>query len=144
MQFLGSVKFTLAASLFLALTACSRIEASDPSAPAQSPAPAAQKLAVATAPSAPAASAPSLSLVPTQPGGADLDAFEQTLRGKLDSARMVTRPAPGSGTLHIPNGHVAHAAVLVRAPDGTLRRECISSPAEASALVNQMRNGAAQ
>jgi hypothetical protein len=144
MQFLATAKFRIvrwSLTAFLALAACSRIEASDRTAPARSPERAAQKSAVAPVPAAPS---PSPSLVPTQPGRDDLGAFEQALARKFDPARMSTRPAPGGGILHVPNGRAAHAAVLVRNPDGTLRRECISSSAEASALVKQLRDGAAQ
>lgn len=129
------VRWSLWASVMLALVACGQREASDQGAPPS--APAGQKLAAVTAPATP-------SLVAVEPVRDDLDAFEQALARKFDRSPMTTRPLPGGGVLHVPNGHVAHAAILVRRPDGTLRRECVSSSAEVSALVQQMRNGDGQ
>jgi hypothetical protein len=90
----------------------------------------------------------SASLDPTQPGPANsdgLDDLKQVLARKFDPAQMLTRPAsPQGGILHIPNGRVAHAAILVKNPDGTVRSECVSSSAEVSALVEQMRKGGGQ
>ena len=129
------VRWSLIVSLLL--VACSRPEAGEPGAPASAPAPAVQKLAAVTAPAAP-------SLTPVDPVRVDLDAFEQALVRKLDRSQMSARPLPGGGILHQPNGHAAHAAILVRKPDGTLKRECVSSSAEVSALVQKMRDGAGQ
>jgi hypothetical protein len=71
-----------------------------------------------------------------------LDDLKQVMARKFDSAQMRTEPAsPQGGILHIPNGRVAHAAILVKNPDGTVRRECVSSSAEVSALVEQVRKG---
>ena len=127
------VRWSLSTSLLL--VACNRTEVGDQGAP--TPAPAVQRLAVVTAPAAP-------SPTPVEPVRLDLDAFEQALVHKLDRSQMSSRPLPGGGILNTQNGHVAHAAILVRNPDGTLRSECISSPTEASALVQRMRNGAGQ
>ena len=129
------IRWSLSASLLL--VACSRPEAGDQGAAAPTPAPAAQKLAAVTAQAA-------LSLTPVDPVRGELDAFAQALVGKLDRSQMSTRPLPGGGILHMPNGHAAHAAILVRNPDGTFKRECVSSSAEVSALVQKMRDGAGQ
>lgn len=131
----GLVRWSLWASMLLALGACSQREANDEGA--QAPAPAAQRLAAVTPPAAP-------SLAPVDPVRGDLGAFEQALVDKLDRSQMTTRPLSGGGVLHIPNGHASHAAILVRHPDGTLRRECVSSSAEVSALVQKMRDGVGQ
>ena len=129
------VRGSLGASLLLVLGACGQREASDKGAPA--PAPAVQKLAAVTPLAAP-------SLGPVDPVRDDVDAFEQALARKFDRSQVTDRPLPGGGVLHIPNGHVAHAVILVRQPDGTFRRECVSSSAEVSALVKKMRDGAGQ
>ena len=127
-------RWLLAASLFLPPVACSRTEAGDQAAPAPNPAPSAQRLATVTTPAA-----------PSQPNGDGLAAFAQAVASKFDRSHMTTRPAgPAGGILHIPNGYAAHATILVRNPDGTLRSACVSSPAEVSALVKQVRNGADQ
>ena len=82
---------------------------------------------------------------PAAPGRDGLDDLKQVLARKFDPSQMLTRPAsPQGGTLHIPNGHVAHAAILVKNPDGTLRRACVSSSAEVSALGDQLRQGGGQ
>lgn len=127
------VWLSLSASLLLA--ACNQREASDQGVPA--PAPTAQKLAAVTVPAAP-------SLTPADPGQDDLAAFEQALARKFDRSQMTTRPLPGGGILHSSNGHAAHVAIVARHPDGTLKRECVSSPAEVSALMQKLRNGAGQ
>ncbi len=127
-----------AASLFLA---CSRIEPTDQSPPA----PLRERAAQGPAAAAPQTASPAVGPLQLQPGQDGLDAFAQALARTLDPSRMSTRPASAQGgTLHIPNGYAAHAAILERRPDGTLRTSCISSAAEVSALVNQMRNGAGQ
>ena len=119
-----------AASLFLAPAACSRIEAGDPAAPTPNHAATAQRLA---------ATPPSLTTAAPE----RLAAFQQALAHRLDRSRMTTRPASAQGgVINIPNGYAAHASVLVRQPDGTLRSACVSSPAEVAALVKQVRNGA--
>ena len=119
-----------AASLFLAPAACSRIEAGDQPAPTPDHAPTAQRLAAAP---------PSLTTAAPE----RLAAFQQALAHRLDRSRMTTRPASAQGgVINIPNGYAAHASVLVRQPDGTLRAACVSSPAEVAALVKQVRNGA--
>jgi hypothetical protein len=100
----------------------------------------------------PAATAASVApLNPTQPGQPGqpeddgLDDLKQVLARKFDPAQMLTRPAsPQGGILHVPNGRVAHAVILVKNSDGTVRRECVSSSAEVSALVQQVRKGGSQ
>jgi len=129
------IRWSLSASLLL--VACSRPEAGDQNAAAPAPEPAAQKLAAVTAPTPP-------SLTPADPGLDGLVTFEQALARKFDRSQMTTRPLVGGGFLHVPNGHAAHAAILVRNPDGTFKRECVSSSAEVSALVQKMRDGAGQ
>lgn len=132
------VRWALAASFVLAPLGCSRIEASDQGSPALSPERAVQGLAAVSQPAVGAQQ-------PLQPGDDGLDAFAQKLAHTLDPSRISDRPASaGGGILHSPNGYAAHAAVLVRRPDGTLRTACVSSAAEVSALVNQIRNGAGQ
>ncbi len=134
-------RWSLAASLFLAPVTCTRIEAGEQSSPAPNHERPAQELAAATAPTP----LPAAGAKPLQAGQDGLDAFAQALAHTLDPSRISTRPAlPEGGTLHIPNGYAAHAAILVRQPDGTLRTTCVSSAAEVSALVKQMRNGADQ
>jgi hypothetical protein len=96
----------------------------------------------------PATIAPSMaatSLLPTTTANDGLDEFKQGLVRKLDRARWRTRPAsPQGGILHMPDGQAVHAAILVKNPDGTVRRECVSSAAEVSALVEEIRRGRAQ
>ena len=130
-------RWSLVAGLFLSSLACTR-DAGDQGAPAPNPAPSAQNLAAAAPPAAP-------SLHPSQPGRDGLAVFEQALAHTLDPSRKSTRPvSSGDGVLHIPNGYAAHASVLVRQADGTLRGACVSSGAEVSALVKEIRNGAGQ
>jgi hypothetical protein len=130
-------RWALAAGLFLSSLACTR-DAGDQGAPTPNPAPSTPGLAAA-----PPLAAPSLE--PSQPGRDGLAVFEQTLARTLDPSRKSTRPvSSGDGVLHIPNGYAAHASILVRQPDGTLRSACVSSTAEVSALVNEIRNGAGQ
>jgi hypothetical protein len=82
--------------------------------------------------------------VPVKPAADGLDEFKAALARKLDPGKWRTRPAsPQGGILHIPNGQAGHAAILVKNPDGTLRRECVSSSAEVSALVEEIRRGRA-
>ncbi len=91
--------------------------------------------------------APSAS--PGTPGKADLDEFKQALLHKVDRTRWrggsaprpASEPAPGEGILHMPDGQGVHAAILVKNADGTVRRECVSSAAEVSALVEEIRKG---
>ena len=140
---IGKYTRTMAASLLLAslLLACSRMESTDQSPPAPLRERAAQGLAAA----APRTASPAGGPLQLQPGQDGLDAFALALARTLDPSLMSTRPASAEGgTLHIPNGYAAHAAILVRRPDGTLRTTCVSSAAEVSALANQIRNGAGQ
>ena len=128
------VRWSLQASLLVGLAACNQTEAGE----ANATAPVARRLAEvrpSAAPPSPAA---------THPTSDGLDAFTQALARKVDRSQMTTRPLPGGGFLHSPNGRAAHAAVLVRNSDGTLKRECVSSPAEVSALTRKMREGAGQ
>jgi len=136
------VRWSLQATLLAVLGACNQAEANHPGVTAPAAPSAAQKLAP-TEP-APTESAPTES-APTESANDGLDGFAQALVRTLDRSQMITRPASDAGgILHIPNGRAAHAAVLVRGPDGRLRRECVSSPAEVSALVQKMRDGAGQ
>jgi len=74
------------------------------------------------------------------PSSDGLEEFEHALARKLDPARWRTRPAtPQGGVLHIPDGQAGHAAILIKNRDGSLRRECVSSSAEVSALVQEIR-----
>ncbi|HEX7507420.1 MAG TPA: hypothetical protein VF550_11655 [Polyangia bacterium] len=143
MRFLRAVNWarnfwqsSLLAGLLALPAGCDRTEPSEPH-------PSSAESTARAQPAAPAASAASLSLNPTQPGQPDgLDDLKQVLARKFDPAQMLTRPAsPQGGILHIPNGWVAHAAILVKNSDGTVRRECVSSSAEVSALVEQVRGG---
>jgi hypothetical protein len=80
-----------------------------------------------------------------QPLRGNLATFAESLGRKLDRSHAPTPVAlPEGGILNVPNGHVAHASVLVRGPDGRLRSACVSSPAEVSALVQQINAGAGQ
>ena len=132
------IQWSLAASLFVA---CSRMDATEQIPPAAKPEPSTQALAASPPTASPAVG----SLQPAQPGPDRLDTFAQGLARTLDPSRMSTRPASAAGgTLHIPNGYAAHAAIVVRNPDGTLKTTCVSSAAEVSALVKQIRSGAGQ
>jgi len=131
------VRWSLQATLLAVLGACNQAEANHPGVTAPATPSAAQKLA-------PTEPAPTES-APTESANDGLDGFAQALVRTLDRSQMITRPASDAGgILHIPNGRAAHAAVLVRGPDGRLRRECVSSSAEVSALVQKMRDGAGQ
>ena len=122
-------RWVLTVGLFLIPLGCDRDETSGQPAPARPPEPAARKLvAVASE----VTSSPS----PSQPAREGLAAFEQIMARKLDPSQVSTRAASSAGgILHIPNGHAAHASILVRGPDGQLRSACVSSPVEVSALV---------
>jgi hypothetical protein len=88
-----------------------------------------------------AAAAPTPTAV--QPLRGNLATFAESLGRKLDRSHAPTPVAlPEGGILNVPNDHVAHASVLVRGPDGRLRSACVSSPAEVSALVQQINAGA--
>lgn len=102
-----------------------------------------------SATSAPSVAATSLS--PSTPGQAGiaglddgLDEFKQALARKFDRSRWRERPAtPQGGILHKPDGQAVHAAIVVKNSDGTVRTECVSSSAEVSALVEEIRKGRA-
>lgn len=88
---------------------------------------------------------------PSVPGTESLDGFKQALLFKVDRARWngpkVQRHAgpppamPEGAVLELPDGQGVHATVVVKDPDGTVRTECISSSAEVSALVEEIRKG---
>ena len=135
---------SLLAGLIVLPVGCGRSDTSDSHVPMVRAESAALALPATTAPSAASAS-----LNQAQPGPVGvsdgLDELKQVMARKFDPAQMLTEPAsPQGGILHIPNGRVAHAAILVKNPDGTVRRECVSSSAEVSALVEQVRKGAGQ
>jgi hypothetical protein len=101
------------------------------------PAPQRQAQSAARAPEAAATS-----LSPSTPADDGLDEFKQALARKLDRSRWRERRAsPQGGILHKPDGQAVHATILVKNPDGTVRRECVSSTAEVSALVEEIRRG---
>jgi hypothetical protein len=79
-------------------------------------------------------------IVPTQANDS-LDGFEQSLKRRFDRSRVVARELPGGGVLHVPNGHADHVAILVKGPDGKLRRECVSSSAEVATVMKRLREG---
>jgi hypothetical protein len=87
---------------------------------------------------APSTAATSLSA--STPVDDGLDEFKEALARKFDRSRWRERPAsPQGGILHMPNGQAVHAAIVVKDPDGTVRTECVSSSAEVSALVDEIR-----
>ena len=132
------VRWSLRATLVAGLGACNQTEANQPGESASAKVLAGQKFAAIAPPAAP-------SPTPTDPANDALDGFAQALGRTLDRSQMISRPASAAGgILHLPNGHAAHAAVVVRGPDGRLKRDCVSSPAEVSALVHKMRDGAGQ
>jgi hypothetical protein len=133
----------LGQALFLAgaLTAGCR-QSDEPQTPASRVESAAQKQALA-APT-PASKSPR-SITPTEPANDGLDELKQALARRFDRAQMLTQPVSPQGGIHyIPNGLAEHATVLVKYPDGTVRKECVSSSAEVSALVEQVRKGGVQ
>jgi hypothetical protein len=78
----------------------------------------------------------------TPPVAQTREQLRQALASKFDATRIATQQvSPGGGVLHIPNGWVPHAMVAVRNPDGTISRRCVSSSAEATALMNQTGAG---
>jgi hypothetical protein len=85
------------------------------------------------------APAPAAAPVPSQPAVPqvlqDREQFRRALVRKFDASQMVTQQLAGGGILHVPNGHVAHAMVAVKNPDGTASRHCLSSAAEVEALM---------
>lgn len=122
------------AGFLLSLLGCAQTEDGTQLAPVSAPAvaPTIRSLTAATGPG------PSVS----HPGAGDLAGFAAALERKLDHGRESSRAAsPGGGILNIPNGHVAHASVLVRGPDGKLHSACVSSPAEVSALLRRVAAG---
>ncbi len=75
----------------------------------------------------------------------DRERFRQALVRRFDASRMTTEPAsPQGGVLHIPNGRAAHMMVAVKNADGSVTGRCISSAAEAEALMNSTAAGAGQ
>jgi hypothetical protein len=119
----------LAMGCFLLPIACNQPDGNGGAAPALAP----ERKAVAA------------TVTPSLPPSSqeDLASFARTLTRKLDPAQETTRVAsPEGGILNIPNGHVAHASVLVRGADGKLRSACVSSAAEVTALVKQSQSGA--
>jgi hypothetical protein len=108
-----------------------------------------QALPATIAPST-AAATPS----PNTPGTVSLDEFKQALLYKVDRSRLSgpkahrlasPRPAmPEGPILEMPDGQGVHATVVVKDPDGTVRTECVSSSAEVSALVEEIRKGRAR
>jgi hypothetical protein len=131
-----TARWALLAGLFLLAVGCTQSEGGNPSAPTPPSAPTLPDRAAQAAAAPPSA---------TQPVRGDLTAFAETLGRKLDRSRAPTSVAlPEGGILNRPNGHVAHASVLVRGPDGKLRSACVSSPAEVNALVQQLNAGAGQ
>ncbi len=133
---------SLLAGLLALPIGCGQTDSSEHHAPAARRESAAQKPAPSKAT---ASSTPAPTLDPTRPVPDGLDDLKQVLARKFDPAQMITRPAsPQGGVLHIPNGWVAHAAVVVKNPDGTVRRACVSSNAEVSALVEQQRKRGGQ
>jgi len=87
-----------------------------------------------------AATHTSYSTVAVRPND-NLAGFEQSLQRRFDRSRVLVRELPGGGVLHVPNGHADHVAILVKGPDGKLRRECVSSSAEVAAVVKRLREG---
>ena len=126
-----SARRALLTGLCLLAVGCTQSEGGGPSAPTPSPAGSMQERAAAATPSA------------SRPLRDDLATFAQNLGRKLDRSRGPTSVAlPEGGFLNIPNGHVAHASVMVRGPDGKLHTACVSSPAEVNALVERVQTGA--
>ncbi len=125
------VRWALAAGLFLS-AACTEAEGGGVTAPNATAATTAQHRAAAAAVTTGSPSAPVVH--------PDLASFAETLGRKLDHRRESQQSAsPRGGILNIPNGHVAHASVLVRGPDGQLQSACVSSPAEVSALLQRVQ-----
>jgi hypothetical protein len=71
-----------------------------------------------------------------------LEAFRQSLSSTFDARRVSRRAAPHRGKVFEPDGHVDHAAVLVRGADGRLKTECVSSAAEVEALTQAIADEA--
>ena len=116
---------------------CGRSETSEPHAARLESASRNQVASPTTAPSTATTSS-------AEPANDGLDDFKQALARKFDPAQMRTRPAsPQGGILNIPNGRADHAAILVKDADGKVRSECVSSSAEVSALVEEVRKGRA-
>jgi hypothetical protein len=123
---------SLLTGMFVLAVGCTQGEGGAPSASPSTPAPTMQDRAAA-----------SPTPMAVQPLRGNLATFAESLGRKLDRSHAPTPVAlPEGGILNVPNGHVAHASVLVRGPDGRLRSACVSSPAEVSALVQQMNAGA--
>ena len=113
----------LAVGLILPMAGCMREDS-----PGQAPGPAEPAPALAAAPVA--------SQQPVQRLRQDREQFRRALVRKFDASQMVTQQlSAGDGILHVPNGHVAHAMVAVKNPDGTASRHCLSSAAEVEALM---------
>lgn len=129
---------TLMFALSLATAGCTQIEGSAATATASSSGPVAENHTAIAGAAAPAPSA-------TLPRRQDLATFAESLGRKFDRSRESRRAAsPEGGTLNIPNGHVAHASVLVRGADGKLHSACVSSASEISALVRRVQAGGGQ
>jgi hypothetical protein len=119
--------------------------------PASPPDPRATQVAAAEGQTQSATPAPAATSPTPTPGNDDLDEFKQALLHKVDRARWrgpkaqrhaSERPAgPAGAILHLPDGQDVHATILVKEPDGTVRSECVSSAAEVSALVEEIRKG---
>jgi hypothetical protein len=123
--------------LLAANAGCAREEASGAAAGSGAQEPPAPVAALAV-PLPPAPPAP----VPAPQASQDRERFRQALARRFDRSRVRTQPAsPEGGVLIIPNGRVAHAMVAVRNADGTLSRHCVSSAAEAEALMSSTTAG---
>ncbi len=111
--------------LLLLVLGCTREDLPGPAADSTAPPAAAPRLAAAAEEPVPK----------TPPVAQTREQLRQALASRFDATRIVTQQVPGGGVLHIPNGWAPHAMVAVRNPDGTISRRCVSSSAEAAALV---------
>lgn len=125
---LGSFMVVMSAWMTAGMTACMS-EAASPGTDRDSAQTEGAQASVKKTRSAPPASAPTVQ---------ERDRFRDLLKEKFDASRVSRRQdVPGGPVFYKPNGHVAHAVVAVRNADGTISRQCISTPAEVDALMNK-------
>jgi hypothetical protein len=121
-----------ALGLLLSLVGCARDDAPSPAAaPPESLAKAQAPTIEQQAPVRPAR--PRMMRTPDQ--------FRKDMAHRFDASRVTVHHLPEGGDLFLPNGWAPHTMMMVKNPDGTFSKRCVSSYEEAEDLVNQISAG---
>jgi hypothetical protein len=64
--------------------------------------------------------------------------FRKDMAHRFDASRVTVHHLPEGGDLYLPNGYAPHAMMMVKNPDGTFGKHCVSSSEEAEELANQI------